>query len=324
MAPRTWTLALAVAFAFAACAPGRHAAAGATSASGRTPGAWYRSLSRSGAPVMVGEVPPADGHWMSAPDEVEPTGEEHRAFSEGLAARVEGLLEESGLEATGRPGAAYVRGDFFGAREEELYAYGERFAGRPGVLVEVVRAAQAYLREHPRWRVILPLGEGTAAAMVVYPARIFHGPRQLDDEALAEVVARYVEEEGRQDEEERAARRSLFDAVAPSLRDAVRRALADGAPRLVSRERRHDAVLVWAVVPRVADATGAYADDVRVEPSPIDALDFMLDAGGAELPDPATWGDAVAVLRVWAFDDVALRGVRVAKGTWSATWSVGE
>jgi hypothetical protein len=151
-------------------------------------GPWFELLTGSGSEVHVGEVPPAWGHWLSAVDDPEPTAEEHRAFVEGVYDRLDRFLEAEGV-----PDAAYVRGDFFCTRSEEMQAYGERFAPRPSALAGAVRVVQAYLRERPRWRVVLPLDEGPEAAVAIYPGRIFFGPTELDGAALDDLMRRFVE-----------------------------------------------------------------------------------------------------------------------------------
>lgn len=86
-----------------------------------------------------------------------------------------------------------MRGDFFGSRSEEMYAYGERFASRTSALAGAVRVVQAFLRENTRWRIVFPLDEGPEAALAIYPGRIFFGPRELDDPALDELMSLFVD-----------------------------------------------------------------------------------------------------------------------------------
>jgi hypothetical protein len=121
-------------------------------------------------------------------DDPEPTADEHRAFWRGIDDRLSRFLTQETVE-----GAAYVRGDFFCSRSEEMHAYGERFASRPPALAGAVRVVQAYLRENPRWRIVLPLDEGPEAALVIYPGRIFFGPKELDDSALDELTRLFVD-----------------------------------------------------------------------------------------------------------------------------------
>jgi hypothetical protein len=151
-------------------------------------GSWYDFLRTTGTDVHVGEVPPAAGHWLSAVDDPEPTADEHRAFYAGVADHLDRFLAQEGVE-----GAAYVRGDFFCTRSEELQAYGERFGSRPAALAGAVRVVRAFLREHPRWRVVFPLGEGPEAAVAIYPGRIFFGPKELDEPSLDELMKLFVD-----------------------------------------------------------------------------------------------------------------------------------
>ena len=138
---------------------------------GVTDGEWLRKVKARGGEVLIGPVPPqARGPWMSRRDDAEPTVAEHESFYSGLADCLDAAIAED--RAGGNGSSAYIRGDFFGERSEEMYIYGERCVGRVEILASAVRAVQRHLAGHQRWRVIVPLGEGPEFAVVIYPTKI--------------------------------------------------------------------------------------------------------------------------------------------------------
>jgi len=282
-------------------------------------GEWLRELKARGTEVLVGPVPPQDGFWMSRRDDAEPTVEEHDAFYPGLRDCLDAAVGDDGHAK--EVSAAYIRGDFFGDRSEEMYVYGERFVGRVDVLVSAVRAVQRHLAGQPRWRVIMPLDEGHDFAMVIYPENIFFGAQELDEAALATTLGRYVLFCAGQDKGKRIARETRLDAVAPLLRKALERACATKHPVFVADVEIDDGPGVWVVHPdkHVITAESNYRFEPRCyrwEVHPLDGAGGLL-ADGAEPPA----GGGLLVL--WAPSERGARTIRMTRGDFIARWTLG-
>jgi hypothetical protein len=289
-------------------------------------GEWLRELKAGGAEVQVGPVPAQDGIWMSRRDDSEPTVEEHDGFYPGLSDCLEAAIGEDGAGK----GAAYIRGDFFSDRSEEMYVYGTRFVGRLDVLAAAVRAVQRHLGGQPRWRVILPLGEGPDFAMVIYPEKIFYGAQELDEAALATTLDRYVSFSTSRAKEKRVAKQARLDAVAPLLRAALERVRATNNPVFVADVMTDDGPGVWVVHPDRHEVAGETdgpfePDGYLFEPDCYQWEVHTLDSAGglrADDAEPPAAGGGLLVL--WAPAERGPRTIRMTRGDFTARWTLGQ
>ena len=286
---------------------------------GVTDGAWLRELKARGTEVLIGPVPPqARGFWMSRRDDAKPTVAEHDSFYPGLASCLDAAVVEDGRVGTGS--AAYIRGDFFGERSEEMYIYGERCAGRVDVLASAVRAVQRHLARHPQWRVIVPLGEGPEFAMILYPTKIFFGAQEIDEAALVQLLGGYVLHCASQTKEKRLAAQARLDAVAPQLPAAVQQARASRSSVFVADVLSDYGPGVWIVHP---EKSGIAVDvNYRFEPRCYRCETHALDGAGCILGEESEPPQGGGLLALWAPAERGARTIRMTCGDFTARWTI--
>lgn len=250
---------------------------------------------------------------MSASDDAEPTAKEHDAFYKGVAERLEEWLSVQGGDAF--TGAAYIRGDFFGHRSETMHVAGSRFAGRVDVLAGAVRLVQAYVAEHPKWRVCLWIGED---AIAIYPRRLLLGSQELDECRLTKTLQSFVDRDVAAQEAEQAARKALLADIAPLLPEAVSRARSEGFPQLLAQVDSENSFGIWVVHPEqsIFDVEGTY----QWRPTCYREGVFELDARGMLLPETTPLEDVAAVLVLWTPAEPGARQIALHKGKRSAVW----
>jgi hypothetical protein len=143
-------------------------------------GAWYRGLVQiHGERLIIGTAPASadDGYWISSKSESEPTAEEYNRFYDGLSTRLRALAELR-LPGVDSLKVAYLGGDFYGTRTEELLFDPEVYLAHLGAFIEVIDLVQSYLQapEHRQYR----LGYfAPSSSLVIYPDALFVGPRRF-------------------------------------------------------------------------------------------------------------------------------------------------
>ncbi len=241
-------------------------------------------------PRALGDEPSL---WTLLSADAPPTEVEHRAFCAAARAFLEGFLERHGMSGAARPEPpesaghdrgypsepaatgsasldspdAYVRGDFFGDRTEELILDPPAFAERPELVAALVRQAQEFLSQ-PRWshwRFIVPLRDLSEGGILAVYAEAVFARRELSLDELERHVSRLVLRDAAEREGEETVRRARVERLSPLVRAALIPFLAAGDwARVLHTERGEPGyTLVW-VLHRFAPGEGL--DDLDLEP----------------------------------------------------------
>jgi hypothetical protein len=219
-------------------------------------------------------------------------------------------------------GAAYIRGDFFGDRSEEMYAYGERFKGRASLMAEAIRAVQKEVRATPSWSVILPLGNGPERAVIIHARKLTFGDRRLTEELLQELCKRYVAYCVRREKRRQARLRVRLDAVAPQVPAALRRARARRFPVFVADVRSDYGPGVWTLYPDASPWT--LETRHKIQPDCYLVEKHELDDAGRFVSTEGPWTASTRrnFLILWAPQQKGTLDIRISRAGRSQTWKM--
>lgn len=146
-------------------------------------GLWYRRLCDSVGKSSVG-VGPVGWHedqsfWVSSPNDLEPTAEEHDRFYDALYDVVESAWNNADRGTLDHSDAPYVVGNFYHVRSETLVFGIEQTKPYFDTVLEVIDAIRLFLRDanHRQWRVGYFHGD---ASILIYPQAIFVGEDRFE------------------------------------------------------------------------------------------------------------------------------------------------